>query len=124
MLVAALSLSLALAARLALVEVPDLAAACEASPWHGTCALRSAIVQAFLGQRIGWFALAAAVAGLLTRRTAFSTLALFAACAGLVLYSAGPSAPAALLAALALLRPRAGHIDADRQSSTAAKPTA
>jgi len=106
-LVTVLSLSLALAARHALIEVPDFAAACDASPWDGACALRSAVVQAFLGQRIGWFALAAATAGLLTRRAAVSTVALFAACAGLVLYSAGPSAPAALLAALALLRPRA-----------------
>jgi len=108
-LAAVLSLSLALVARHALIEVPDFAAACEVSPWAGACALRSAVVQAFLGQRIGWLALAAAIVGLLTGRAALSTLALFAACAGLVLSSAGPSAPAALPAALALLRPRAGR---------------
>jgi len=108
-LIAMLSLALALAARHSLIEVPDLAAACEASPWDGVCALRSTVVQAFLGQRIGWFALAAAIAGLLTRHALPATLAPVAGCTGLVLYSAGPPAPAALLAAIALLRPRAGR---------------
>lgn len=108
-LVAALALSLAAAARLALVEPPGLAAACEATPFSGPCAVRSAIVQSFLEQRIGWFALVAALIALLTRRTAIAMLALVCACAGLVLYSAGPSAPAALLAALALIRPGAGR---------------
>lgn len=104
--ICALSLALAFAARYALVEAPDVARACDAAPWDGLCILRSTLVQGFLGQRIGWFALASGVAATLLRRPWIASLALASGCAGLALYSAGPAAPAVLLGAIALVRSR------------------
>jgi hypothetical protein len=105
----AASLSLALAARFGLVEAAEFAAGCEAAPWDGACILRSALVQSFLDQRVGWFALASGVVATLLRRRWIATLSLVCGCAGLVLYSAGPAAPAVLLSAMVLVRPRPGR---------------
>lgn len=91
-------------ARYRLVEPAALTALCDALPWDSTtCILRSLTVQAFAGGRLGMFALALAVLALLTRWRAAGLVALAAAGAGLVLYSTRWAAPAALLAALALL---------------------
>ena len=103
---AALSVSLALVVRYALVEPAAQAAACDPAPWQAGCAMRSLVIQAFLQQRIGWVALGAAVVATLSRRRGIAGFALAAACAGMVLYSVDSSAPAALLAALVLARPR------------------
>jgi hypothetical protein len=103
---AALSVSLALVVRYALVEPAAQAAACDPAPWQAGCAIRSLVIQAFLQQRIGWVALAAAIVATLLRRRWIAGFALAAACAGIVLYSVDSSAPAALLAALVLVRPR------------------
>jgi len=104
--ICALSLALSLGARFALVEAPEVAGTCEAAPWDGLCILRSTLVQAFVGQRIGWFALASGVAATLSRRPWIASLALASGCAGLALYAAGPAAPAVLLGAMVLVRPR------------------
>ncbi|MCC7311085.1 MAG: hypothetical protein IT510_07555 [Sulfuritalea sp.] len=104
--IVALSAALVLAslARHRLVEPAALTALCDAMPWESTtCILRSLTVQAFAGGRLGMFALALAVLALLTRWRTVGLVALAAAGAGLVLYSTRWAAPAALLAALALL---------------------
>lgn len=97
----------ACAVRYGLVEPADVTLACESQPWRGWCALRSLAIAAFIDQRIGAFALGAAVLATLTRWRWLAGLALAAGCAGLILYSAGLSAPAVLLAALVWVVPRA-----------------
>jgi len=104
--IAALAAALVLAslARHRLVEPAALTALCDAMPWESTtCIVRSLTVQAFAGGRLGMFALTLAVLALLTRWRTVGLVALAAAGAGLVLYSTRWAAPAALLAALALL---------------------
>jgi hypothetical protein len=100
------ALLLASLARHRLVEPAELTAMCAAMSWDSpACVLRSLVVQAFAGQRIGLAALAFALLALLTRWRATALLALAVASAGLVLYSTSWAAPAVLLAALALPRP-------------------
>jgi hypothetical protein len=103
----ALSAALLLAslARYRLVEPAALTALCDAMPRDSTtCIVRSLTVQAFADGRLGMLALALAVLALLTRWRTLGFFALAAAGAGLVLYSTRWAAPAALLAGLALLR--------------------
>lgn len=97
-------LVLSLAARYLLVEPAAIAAACDPAPWQGRCALRTLVVEAFLQQRIGWVALACAIVATISRRLWIATFALAAGCAGMVLYSTQIAAPAALLAALVIVR--------------------
>ncbi len=102
LLSALLAGGLAWALRSLLVEPPEVAAACAASPWApGPCLLRALAIEALLQQRIGWLALGLALLGLRWR----GLRAPAAACAagGLLLYAADPSAPALLLAVLASL---------------------
>ena len=100
------SVGLAWALRLGLVEPAAMSGACAADPGHGGwCALRWLTIQAFIDQRLGAFALAAALLASVTRRRSIAAWALAAGGAGLVLYSAGLAAPATLLAALVLVRP-------------------
>ncbi len=103
--IAAVAVALASAARFGLVEPPAMAAACDPAPWEGACALRTLLVGAFHEARLGWAALALALLATVTRRRDVAGLALAAGCAGAVLYSAGASVPAALLAALVYARP-------------------
>src|SRR5690606_27885593 len=86
------------------IEPEGIAHACQPDPWSGLCAARTALVHAFLGQGIGWTALLVAVAAAVLRRRAVASLALALAGAGLVLYSAEPSAAALLLSLLILAR--------------------
>jgi hypothetical protein len=98
------ALLLASLARHRLVEPAALTALCDAMPFDSPrCILRSLTVQAFAAERLGMLALALAVLALLTRWRKVGLFALAAAGAGLVLYSTRWAAPAALLAALALL---------------------
>lgn len=100
------ALLIASMARYRLVEPSDLTASCDASPWRdATCTLRTLTVQVFAAQRLGIAAFAGALLATATRRRGIALLALGAACAGLVLYSTPLAAPAALLAALVLVRP-------------------
>jgi hypothetical protein len=95
---------LAWAARHGLVEPPALTARCDAAPWaDGVCALRSAVVQMFIDQRIGWASVGLGVLAWRWRRVAAFGVA--AAAAGLVLYAAGPASVGLLLSALAGARP-------------------
>lgn len=103
-LILSVALLLASLARHRLVEPAALTALCDAMPWDSPrCMLRSLTVQAFAADRLGMLGLALAVLALLTRWRSVGLIALAAAGAGLVLYSARWAAPAALLAGLALL---------------------
>jgi uncharacterized membrane protein len=105
--VAALCLLLASLARHRLVEPADLTATCDAAPWSDfACALRTLVIQAFAAQRLAVFALACALLATLTRSRALALAGLATGCAALVLYSVWLAAPAVLLAALVLARPR------------------
>ncbi|MEB2319722.1 MAG: hypothetical protein OZ935_13815 [Pseudomonadota bacterium] len=86
------------------VEPESIAHACQPDPWSGLCGARSALIHAFLGQGIGWAALLVAVVAAILRRRAVASLALALAGAGLVLYSAEPSAAALVLSVLVLAR--------------------
>lgn len=86
------------------IEPEAIAHACQPDPWSGLCGARSALIQLFLGQRIGWAALLVALVALGLRRRWVASLALALAGAGLVLYSPEPSAAALVLSLLVLSR--------------------
>lgn len=101
-MVVAAALSGAAALRFGLVEPVDVAQRCDAAPWGSApCALRTVAVQAFVNQRLGIAALALACIALGLRSPRIALMAGVLAAAGLVLYGAGWSAPAAVLALLA-----------------------
>jgi|CXWL01.1.fsa_nt_gi hypothetical protein len=102
---AAAALAIAALARTQLVEPAHWSAACDAAPWQGAwCPLRTALIEAFVSQRIGWVALAAALVAAVLRKRPLAYAALGLGCAGLVLYSVSTAAPAVLVAALVLVR--------------------
>jgi hypothetical protein len=104
---AAASLLLARLARHRLVEPADLTAACDAAPWSDlACTLRTLVIQAFAAQRLALAALGCGLLATLTRSRALALAGLATGCAALVLYSVWLAAPAVLLAALVLVRPR------------------
>lgn len=107
------ALALAMWARHGWVEPADLTARCDAAPWDSAiCAARSTVVQIFANQRLAWTAMALAAMATLWRSRGVALVALALGCAGLVLYSAGLSAPAVLMAALVLVRsPRSASAD-------------
>lgn len=98
------ALGLAALARHRLIEPADMTAYCDGGAGGSLCMLRAWIIQAFVHQRIGWFALALAVLATATAWRSVAALALFSACAGMVLYTTELCAPAALLAALVFVR--------------------
>lgn len=98
------SLGLAALVRHRWIEPADVTAYCDGGAGSAFCILRAWIIQAFVHQRIGWCALALAVLATVTAWRSVATLALFAACAGMVLYTTELCAPAALLAMLVFVR--------------------
>ena len=96
--------ALALVVRHFVIEPAAIAHLCDPQPWQGWCALRSTLLQLFLQQRLGWFALAAGVFAFASGRPLAARLALAIGIAGLILYSYEPSAVGTVLAALALSR--------------------
>ena len=101
---AALAMIAAALLRYFAVEPEAIAHACQPDPWSGLCGARSALIQLFLGQRIGWAALVVALAALLLRRRGLARLGLALAGAGLVLYSPEPAAAAVVASLLVLAR--------------------
>ena len=101
-----LALALAAAARHWLIEPADMSARCDAGGADLWCVVRAWIIQSFVQQRIGWFALVAACVATVTAWRSVAAVALCAACAGLLLYTTALCAPAALLALLVLVRER------------------
>lgn len=102
--IAAVTLALALALRHLAIEPVAIAHACDPSPWVGPCALRSVAVRLFLHQEIGWLSCVAGVIALGRHSVRAADVALAAGAAGLVLYSADPSAVGALLGLVVRVR--------------------
>ncbi|HRO59594.1 MAG TPA: hypothetical protein PK177_10600 [Burkholderiaceae bacterium] len=98
--------ALALALRHFVIEPATIAHVCDPQPWQGWCAMRSTLLQLFVQQRLGWFALAAGVLAFASARPLPVRFALAVGVAGLILYSYEPSAVGTVLAALALPRSR------------------
>ena len=117
-LTCAIALTLAAALRYGLIEPADVTARCDGGALDAGCSLRAWTIQTFVHQRIGWAALALAVVATLGAWRRVAAVALFAACAGLVLYTTELCAPAALLAALVFVRSRKPQVPA-KTSSTA-----
>lgn len=115
-LIATAAVASACAVRYGLVEPAAMPAACDGAVTPLWCVPRWLAIQAFLDARLGWFALVTALLATLTRGRWIATVALAAAGAGLVLYSAGLAAPAALLAALVLAAPRVPAASASADS--------
>lgn len=69
------------------------------------CALKTALIESFLQQRLGWVSLAFGVFAFAWSARRLAWLAWVLGVAGLVLYSYDPAAVGALLALLVLLRP-------------------
>jgi hypothetical protein len=103
-LICAAGLGLAALARHRLIEPADMTTYCDSGAGGALCVLRAWIIQAFVHQRIGWFTLALAVLATATAWRSLAALALFTACAGMVLYTTELCAPAALLALLVFVR--------------------
>lgn len=107
-LIGTTALALAAAARHGLVEPADITTRCDGGSQDAWCSVRTWIIQAFVNQRIGWVALALAVIATVTGWRSIAAAALFAACAGLILYTTELCAPAALMALLVFVRE--GHV--------------
>ena len=105
-LTCALALALAAALRYGLVEPADATARCDGGAKDAMCLLRAWTIQSFVHQRIGWVALTLAIAATLGGSRKVAAVALFTACASLVLYTTELGAPAALMAALVFVRSR------------------
>lgn len=116
-LICAIAIGLAAAARHWLIEPAALGARCDAGLADTWCSVRWWTIQAFVQQRIGWFALILALLASVGAWRGVAAVALFAACAGLVLYSTDLCAPAALLALLVLLRKRPATVAASTSNS-------
>lgn len=104
LLIGVTALALAAAARYRLIEPADMTAHCDGGGQDAWCSVRAWIIQGFVNQRIGWMALVLAVIATVTGWRSVAAAALFAACAGLILYNTELGAPAALLALLVLVR--------------------
>lgn len=111
------AIGLAAAARHWLIEPVSLSQRCDAGLADAWCAVRWWTIQAFVQQRIGWFALTLALLASIGARRGVAAVALIAAGAGLVLYSAELCAPAALLALLVFARRRPATLAASSSNS-------
>ena len=111
------AVGLAAAARHWLIEPVTLSQRCDAGLADAWCSVRWWIIQAFVQQRIGWFALTLALLAGIGARRGVAAVALIAACAGLMLYGTELCAPAALLALLVFARPRPATLAASSSNS-------
>lgn len=96
----ALSLGIAALTRHRLIEPADLTAYCDGGADSALCVLRAWTIQAFVHQRIGWFALVFAIIATVTASRGLALVALVSASVGVMLYTAELCAPALLLAML------------------------
>ena len=107
--VGGLTLICAQSIRYDLIEPASVGAFCEAASTQSTnwrCLIRQAVIALLTEQRLGWLAIAVALLSLVARASALGWIAWCLASAGFVLYHAELSAPALLLAGLALTRAR------------------
>jgi hypothetical protein len=98
------ALSLALLARLFLIEPPEFGWACQGTVPPAWCPLRAAAIVAVRAGLPGFVALAAGLLALWRGSRTAALTALAAGAAGLALYLPEPAAAGALLGAVALLR--------------------
>lgn len=108
--------------RFELIEPLAWATACDSQRWHGWCLLRSTTIELFTNQRIGWFAAASAVLGLITGIRLFAGLALLSGAAALMLYAVEPGAFGALLGLLTLVRPAGGSASRGQTATSPMQP--
>lgn len=114
LLIAALSALI----RYQLIESTGWTGRCAEQPWQGWCTLRSATIELFLQQRIGWVAALLGVLSAVTRRRDLAGIALFVASAAVALYAVEPGAFGGLLGLVILAsttartRSRAGKMAA------------
>jgi len=113
----AVTFALAASARHWLVEPAAMAERCGADCADAWCLVRAWTIEMFVEQRIGWCALGLSLIATARAWRAVAAIALFAACAGLVLYSTQLCAPAALLALLVFVRERKPAAAASASSS-------
>lgn len=104
--------------RFELIEPLRWAEACEPQRWRGWCMLRSATIELFQQQRIGWFAAACALTSLVTGLRPLAGLALLSGAAALMLYAVEPGAFGALLGLLLLARTSGGAASRDQTAAT------
>jgi apolipoprotein N-acyltransferase len=104
LLLGLVALALAAGLRHRLIEPVHLTAYCDGGAASAWCTLRAWVIQAFVHQRIGWFALAVAVLASITSWRSLAALAILASCAGLVLYTADLCAVALVLSVLVFVR--------------------
>jgi apolipoprotein N-acyltransferase len=98
------ALALAAGLRHQLIEPVHLTAYCDGGAATGWCTLRAWVIQAFVHQRIGWFALGVAVLASITNWRSLAALAIVSSCSGMVLYTADLCAVALVLSALVFVR--------------------
>jgi hypothetical protein len=108
------ALALAAGLRHRLIEPVHLTAYCDGGASSGWCTLRAWVIQAFVHQRIGWFALGVAVLASMTNWRSLAALAIVSSCSGMVLYTADLCTVALVLSALVFVRDSQadGHADA------------
>ena len=107
--VGGLALMGAHAIRYDLIEPASVGAFCETASTQSThwrCLIRQGVIALLTDQRLGWLAIAVALLSLVFGTSALGWCAWCLASAGFVLYNAELSAPALLLAGLALTRAR------------------
>ena len=92
--------------RFDLVEPASVGAFCETASTHWRCLIRQGVLALLTEQRLGWLSIAMALLSLIFTTSTLGWCAWFLASAGFVLYHAELSAPALLLAGLALTRAR------------------
>lgn len=113
----AAAFALAGAARHWLIEPAAMSERCGAGSADLWCLARAWTIEGFVQQRIGWCALGLSIIATAGTWQSVAAVALFAACAGLVLYSTALCAPAALLALLVFVRERRPTAAASASSS-------
>ena len=89
-----------------LIEPASLGAFCETASTHWRCLIRQGVLALLTEQRLGWLSIAMALLSLIFRKSTLGWIAWCLASAGFVLYNAELSAPALLIAGLALTRAR------------------
>jgi hypothetical protein len=112
------ALLLATWARYRLIEPAHVTFFCDGGAQDVKCMIRSWIIQAFVHQRLGWVALVLALLAWPTRSNWIAAIALFIACAGLILYTTELCAPAALLALIVIVREGQTTAQANSMSNT------
>ena len=104
--VCGLALMGAHAIRYDLIEPASVGAFCETALTHWRCLIRHSVLALLTEQRLGWLSIAMALFSLIFRTSTLGWCAWFLTSTGFVLYNAELSAPALLLAGLALTRTR------------------